>query len=159
MSNQNTLFAPAGATKVLVLINGTMFGEPQGVWMSPYCEGANQYNSFMELIMSIDGFYTEHGYLQRTMQPRSFEKNQERSSLKEVEATRYMTDDLFTDNKAEKATFLVQVLFRQNATWQGKIKWIESGEETKFRSTLEMLKLMDEAITKTEDKSGKSKQA
>lgn len=48
--------------------------------------------------------------------------------------------------KTEKPTFVVNILCRQNATWQGSIKWIEGGIEKKFRSTLELIKLMDEAM-------------
>ncbi|MGL5258841.1 MAG: hypothetical protein ACRC7V_01905 [Lachnospiraceae bacterium] len=46
-----------------------------------------------------------------------------------------------------KTTFIVQVMHHQNATWQGKVKWVETGKEKMFRSTLELLKLMDEAIS------------
>jgi len=34
----------------------------------------------------------------------------------------------------------------QNSTWQGQILWIEKGRKHNFRSALEMLKLMDEAL-------------
>jgi len=46
-----------------------------------------------------------------------------------------------------KCTFEISVRFQQNATWQGVIHWIEKNQKQNFRSTLEMLKLMDEAIT------------
>lgn len=159
MEHKNKCFVPSGATRALVLVNDSKFGEPQGVWLSPYCEGVNHFSSFMDLMVSIDEFYTGHGFLQQAMQSRSFEKTRMTSGLKEVEATRYMTDNLFTEVTAEKSTFIVQVLFRQNATWQGKVKWVETGEETNFRSTLELLKLMDEAITKSEEKEQAKKQA
>ena len=44
------------------------------------------------------------------------------------------------------ATFKVKVLFRQNASWQGKIEWIEENMETSFRSVLEFVKLIDSAL-------------
>ena len=50
------------------------------------------------------------------------------------------------ENKDVKNTFNVSVLFRKNATWQGTLKWVEGGEEVKFRSALELIKLMDGAI-------------
>lgn len=43
-------------------------------------------------------------------------------------------------------TFIVSVQFQQNATWQGTIKWAGQNEEQRFRSTLEMLKIMDGAL-------------
>lgn len=49
-----------------------------------------------------------------------------------------------------KATFTIQIQFRQNATWQGTIAWAEGGKSQKFRSELEMLKLMMEAVAANE---------
>ncbi len=42
----------------------------------------------------------------------------------------------------EKATFIVQVQFRQNATWQGTITWRSRGEEdAAVPQRLELIKL------------------
>ena len=46
------------------------------------------------------------------------------------------------------ATFAVKILFRQNAGWQGLIKWCEGNCEESFRSVLEMLLLMNSALEK-----------
>lgn len=48
--------------------------------------------------------------------------------------------------KGNKATFVVQVQFSQNASWQGTIAWTEQKKEQRFRSTLELVKLIDEAL-------------
>ena len=45
-----------------------------------------------------------------------------------------------------KGTFEVSVKFMQNSTWQGQIHWVEKNRKQSFRSALEMLKLMDEAL-------------
>ncbi|MCL2249531.1 MAG: hypothetical protein FWC13_09695 [Oscillospiraceae bacterium] len=47
-------------------------------------------------------------------------------------------------------TFEISVKFMQNATWQGQIHWIERNQKQHFRSALEMLKLMDEALTESQ---------
>ncbi|MBQ2911201.1 MAG: hypothetical protein IJE55_02820 [Clostridia bacterium] len=47
--------------------------------------------------------------------------------------------------QGDKATFIVQVQFRQNATWQGTVQWVEKGVTQRFRSELELMKLMNEA--------------
>jgi len=46
-----------------------------------------------------------------------------------------------------KCTFEVTVKFTQNATWQGQILWYKKNLKQSFRSVLEMLKLMDEALS------------
>lgn len=43
-------------------------------------------------------------------------------------------------------TFIVRVLFRQNASWQGSVTWEETGREENFRSALELQLLMDGAL-------------
>ena len=45
-----------------------------------------------------------------------------------------------------KGTFEISVKFMQNSTWQGQIHWVERNQKQNFRSALEMLKLMDEAL-------------
>ena len=50
------------------------------------------------------------------------------------------------DNGNSKGTFEISVKFTQNSTWQGQILWIEKNQKQNFRSALEMLKLMDEAL-------------
>ena len=45
------------------------------------------------------------------------------------------------------ATFVVKVLFRQNASWQGSLHWREEDQSESFRSVLELLLLLDSALT------------
>ena len=45
------------------------------------------------------------------------------------------------------ATFIVRILFRQNASWQGSVVWVEGRQEERFRSALELVLLMDSALT------------
>ena len=45
------------------------------------------------------------------------------------------------------ATFEVRILFRQNASWQGSVTWLEGRMEQSFRSALELIFLMDSALS------------
>ena len=49
------------------------------------------------------------------------------------------------------ATMKVTVLFRQNASWQGTVEWTEQRMEAHFRSVLELIMLMDSALTAAQD--------
>jgi len=42
------------------------------------------------------------------------------------------------------------VQYLENSTWQGEIVWAEKNESLKFRSALELLKIMDSALATTE---------
>ncbi len=44
------------------------------------------------------------------------------------------------------ATFRLRVLFRQNASWQGTIQWLEGRRSMPFRSTLELLFFLDNVL-------------
>lgn len=58
-------------------------------------------------------------------------------------------------NKEEKNknTFIVKIDHQQNATWQGQVIWADENRIERFRSALELFKLMDRAM----DLSGESK--
>ena len=62
-----------------------------------------------------------------------------------------MSKSISSDNRRDvgstKSTFEITVKFMQNSTWQGEVLWVEKNRKQNFRSALEMLKLMDEAIT------------
>ena len=47
-------------------------------------------------------------------------------------------------------TFVIRIMFRRNATWQGTICWKEKRRQISFRSFLEMLLLMQEAVADSE---------
>lgn len=49
------------------------------------------------------------------------------------------------EDKNQPSTFVVELQYCQNATWQGSIRWVEAGKSAHFRSEYEMLRLMDEA--------------
>lgn len=48
-------------------------------------------------------------------------------------------------------TFLLRILFRQNASWQGSVTWLEGHREESFRSALELSLLMDSALRSREE--------
>ena len=45
-----------------------------------------------------------------------------------------------------KQSFLVEILYQQNATWQGTVKWVNEGKAQNFRSALELLRLIDSTM-------------
>lgn len=49
-------------------------------------------------------------------------------------------------NSGAVATFSMRILFRQNSSWQGSLTWIEGNQEEYFRSVLELIVLMENAL-------------
>ena len=46
------------------------------------------------------------------------------------------------------ATFLIRIYFKQNANWQGTVQWLETNKTIPFRSSLELMFLLNEAVEK-----------
>lgn len=70
------------------------------------------------------------------------------------EAVQKMSEENVKSQRGQKASFVVHILHRQNATWQGKVTWMEKDRSQNFRSALELLKLIDDALTQNEENEG-----
>ena len=46
----------------------------------------------------------------------------------------------------KESRFLIKILFREHSTWQGVIRWRETGEKQAFRSFMELVLLMASAL-------------
>ena len=51
-----------------------------------------------------------------------------------------------TEAVRNKSTFIVKIEHCTHGTWQGKVTWAEEERTQRFRSALELVKLMNEAI-------------
>lgn len=54
--------------------------------------------------------------------------------------------------KRNDQSFIITIKNNQNATWQGVVKWLDEDKSESFRSTLELIRLLDSAIPKEETK-------
>ena len=52
-------------------------------------------------------------------------------------------------------SFLIKIKYRQNSSWQGTVQWIETGKTQNFKSCLELIRLMDIAVTSGDSKDSK----
>ena len=50
----------------------------------------------------------------------------------------------------ERSNFLVSIHHQENHSWQGTIKWLDTGKILHFRSQLELMQLMMEAAKQHE---------
>ena len=110
---------------------------------SGFYHKAYAFGSETELLLGIDGLCDSMQFPQASFKIRSFETKYTKIVFRKAE--NFMDSELEPAQKEDRATFLVHIKFRQNATWQGSITWVEKEKTQNFRSALEMLKLMDEA--------------
>lgn len=43
-------------------------------------------------------------------------------------------------------TFIVKIISQQKSTWQGSVTWVDEQKTQNFRSALELIKMLDEAM-------------
>ena len=95
--------------------------------------------SFPQTATSCRSFHSRRGASAPHPTPkRSMESMKHESSLPSQQNETVPT--------GKKGTFVVQVLYRQNATWQGTVRWLDTNKTQPFRSVLELLSLMQEAL-------------
>ena len=54
----------------------------------------------------------------------------------------------------KKETFIIHIVSQENSTWQGQVTWLNDNRTSSFRSLLELIKLMDEAVAIGENDGG-----
>lgn len=131
-----------------VCVDGAEAGECRGRLFHYYANDALPFRNWCELIMTIDALCDMLGYPQAAEQPRRFGRSVPPQAEKK-EVTRLKSKDDLAKENGMLATFVVHVMHRQNATWQGTVVWAEKNQKASFRSALELVKLMDSAVEDT----------
>ena len=111
------------------------------------------FSSELQIIWLMENLLDTLAFPQADVKYRSFSRSGR--STQKVEGN--SMKDMITkeidqpDDRQEKATFVVQVQFRRNATWQGTLQWVDKNQTRKFRSTLELLMLINDAMENGRD--------
>lgn len=118
--------------------------------------GSVPFRGVLDLIGRLENFYNDVKFPQSTFQLRSFTDQPVRRRRRKTEAGGGAVSFAarkpvaYKEEQGSLATFTVHVMFRQNATWQGNVRWIERDRSCRFNSTLELLRLMESALAHTE---------
>ena len=126
--------------KNLICVDSYHKGVPVGRFYNPYMEAEN-FESLSQLLVKMDALLDELQMPQSYTAPRTFS-----SMVEQIEA-RTLPIDI---RKGAKATFELQVIFRQHTSWQGVVVWREQNLEQSFRSVLELVLLMDSVLRSAE---------
>lgn len=111
-------------------------GVPTGRFYNPAREGGTAFESLSQLLVGMEDLLDEYQLPQSFTAVRSFSSASSRPGS--------AADTLQQSGKV--ATFSVRIIFRQNASWQGSVAWLEGKREESFRSVLELILLMDGAL-------------
>ena len=142
-------------TSVWVFVDSTEDHDLNGRLASP-AFGITTFSGVLALITRMEQFYNEKRFPQSSMQIRSFHKKkrgktaEEKPSVPAAEQRGDLEEMLARigmEEPGKRATFVISVLFRQNATWQGTVRWLNRDQTQRFRSTLELISLMEDALS------------
>lgn len=146
-----TALSPSKSAEISVGVYLFSGGQPSGTLRASGSEEALPFRGLMELMFTIECMLDSMNFPQAYFEYRSFsgkcaalaEKKRQNEVREYMEG---MEKEFMDDEKTPRSTFVVDVLFRQNATWQGTISWVDKKQTKRFRSSLELMKLIDEAL-------------
>ncbi len=127
-----------------ICVDSKKNGEICGRVYHCYAENAIPFTSVVELINIADKLFEDIGYPQASTKTRSFEEKTEIHPLSKLEK-KVLQQELI-QHRGEKGTFILYVQYRQMSTWQGELSWMEKEEKIKFVNSLELIKIIDQAV-------------
>ena len=138
--------SPAVGSMVRICIDRYEADDWIGRIYTRYREEPILFEDATQLVESLESFYDWLNYPQPSVRERSFQKESGgKAGPEKGEREVIVSEENLNKKHGEQATFIVRIMFRQNATWQGQVTWAERNRTLPFRSALELLKLMDTA--------------
>lgn len=120
-----------------------------------YRDGSVDFQDAVSLLDILEKSCDWLNYPQCSVKDRSFydgspgaKRQHMRRSGRRGDRVAVMRQEKIDEKYGEKATFVVKIQYRQNATWQGQVTWAEKNRTVNFRSALELLKLIDGTMEK-----------
>lgn len=138
--NINKIFAP---NLICVCIDKVENGDYIGKFWHQYGDKPESFRNMTELLRNMEALYDEWDFPQKSTMLRSFNNKREEAGLRQGRRDVEYSAGRIENKHGEKGTFVIHVKYRQNATWQGEVLWLEGNLKISFRSVLELLKLID----------------
>ncbi len=137
---------------ILICVDAYDDGEIRGRLFNSYFSDSMYFYNTVELLKTMEAIYNQFEYPHAGMNLRSLNTNIENIG-KAIKGPPGMLKKTVSAGQIKKfnvkgklATFRVRVMFRQNASWQGEIRWLEEQKTEEFQSVLEFLELIDSAF-------------
>ena len=121
---------------ILVCVDAYQSGVLSGRLYNRYQTAGKKFQSLTQFLQELDRTLDSMDFPRSSTAVRTFmPRNLEEAQPPETE-----------NPTGQQATFAVRVLFRQNASWQGSVTWLEGKKEQSFRSALELIFLICSAL-------------
>lgn len=122
---------------IMICVDSYERGILQGRIYNPIASEGKTFQSLSGFILEMEQILEGIEFPKSYTITRTFATPQERATPS--------TDAVFQEGAL--STFALRILFRQNASWQGSVVWLEEKQEQSFRSVLELILLFDNALT------------
>ena len=145
----NKIRRPSETSKIYVHIGRCSADAVTGELFFPGTGKSAHFIGLDELLSVTETVLDELSYPQPTFQHRTFHeritrKRKERDCI--VQEHEEDKEESELKKLGNDATFVIHVKYRQNATWQGEIKWVSRDKAQYFRSDLELVRLIEDAL-------------
>lgn len=131
-----------------ICIDSVDDGEMTGKIYHCYSEEAIAFSNIIRMIETVEEFFDCLQFPQAATQTRSFHRKE---SVQGQKLEKKLEQEQILQMRGQKGTFLLNVKYRQNSSWQGSVTWVDEQREQYFRSALELLKLIDGALVTKND--------
>lgn len=126
-----------------ICIDSHCDGEMSGRLYHCYTKEAITFTNVWQMLKQLDALYDAISFPQSSTETRYFIEPEKTVNSK---PEKVRSQQEIVEFRGEEATFVVYVRYRQNSTWQGEVTWIEKSGMQYFTSTLEFVKLLDNAL-------------
>ena len=140
---------------ISICVDGNENADYQGCLWHQYSDDPISFRSATEMLAIMDDLMDGWDFPQKSMEQREFVPTEHPTHRrKEVRDEELVIDKIqkqhgtrnIQGKRGKLATFIVQVAFRQNATWQGNVVLANSNEKKAFSSAMELLRIMDDGM-------------
>ena len=127
-----------------ICVDDRQHGESSGRVYGCYSREGVHFTQEYQLVKIIENVMDSIDYPQSSVKIRSFQETESKRPVSKPEKVLEGTE--VAAQRGRLGTFLIHVKYRQNATWQGDLLWMEKQKKSSFRSELELFKQMDQAL-------------
>lgn len=126
-------------------------GETKARIYHRYSKEAAEISSLEEMIFYMEDFFNKINFPFPGTEERSFRTVKKEAEEKE-RMIKVMEDEELLEKHGEAGTFIIRVQQRQHSSWQGLVTWVDENKTVSFRSALELIKLIDGALSEEKSK-------
>ena len=140
--------------------------QQKGRFYHQYMAGPVCFSSWIAAFKQMDDFYDEIAFPYPSVRMRSFfvdrnavgqvlTEGQKQMEYKRKDRVKMETFHDVAGHRGDDATFVIRVQYRQHASWQGEVTWIDGQKKEYFRSALELVRLIDGALCEKGEAAGR----